>query len=81
MRAFQDPSHQRYITEATYAYFSEQWRKDNKLEYYPIKTDFKVVGCEYVYHDDSQNIDIEDQQFGLKHFWNVGADMKVIIQK
>ena len=27
------------------------------------------------------NIDLQDQQFGLKHFWNVGADMKVVLQK
>src|SRR3990167_135976 len=81
MRAFQDPTHQRMITEATYAYLNEDWRKDNKLEYYPIKTDFKVIGCEYVYHEDSQDIDLQDQQFALKHFLNVGADMKVILQK
>lgn len=81
MRAFQDPTHQRFITEATYAYTSLQWRKDNKLEYYPIKTDFKVISCEYIYHPDYQNIDFQDQQFGLKHFWNVGADMRVVLQK
>lgn len=81
MRAFQDPTHQRFITEATYAYFSKQWRKENGLEHYPINTDFKVISCEYIYHEDSQNIDINDQQFGLKHFWNVGADMKVVLQK
>ena len=46
-----------------------------------IHTDFKVISCEYVYHSDYQNIDLQDQQFGLKHFWNVGADMRVILQK
>ena len=81
MRAFQDPTHQRFITEATYSYLSAGWRKENGLGHYPINTDFKVIACEYVYHLDSQNIDFQDQQFGLKHFWNVGADMKVVIQK
>ena len=81
MRAFQDPTHQRFITEATYAYFSQEWRKDNGLLYYPITTDFKIISCEYIYHEDSQKIELEDQQFGLKHFWNVGADMKVVLQK
>src|SRR3990167_316583 len=81
IRAFQDPTHQRFITEATYAYLDIDWRKENKLEHYPIKTDFKVISCEYVYHPDSQNIDLQDQEFGLKHFWNVGADMKVVLQK
>ena len=81
MRAFQDPSHQRYINEATYAYFDLEWRKTNKLEYYPIKTDFKVISYDYIYHDDSKNIEKADQEFGLKHFWNVGADMRVILKK
>lgn len=81
MRAFQDPTHQRFIAEGTYAYLDADWRKENKLEHYPIHTDFKVKTCEYVYHEDSQNINIQDQKFGLKHFWNVGADMKVVLQK
>ena len=81
MRAFQDPSHQRYITEATYAYFDKDWRTENKLLYYPIRTDFKVANYDYIYHDDSKGVAPEDQEFGLKHFWNVGADMKVVLQK
>ena len=81
MRAFQDPTHQRYITEATYAYLDRKWREDNKLLYYPINTDFKVISYDYIYHDDSKNIEKADQEFGLKHFWNVGADMRVILQK
>lgn len=81
MRAFQDPTHQRFITEATYSYLNKQWRDENGLLHYPVKTDFKVISCQYVYYPDYQNIDLQDQQFGLKHFWNVGADMKVVVQK
>ena len=81
IRAFQDPSHQRFINEGTFAYFDEEWRRENKLLYYPITTDFKVVNYEYLYHEDYKNIDVADQQFALKHFWNVGADMKVTLQK
>ena len=81
MRAWQDPTHNRVIAEATYAYLDPDWRRENKLEHYPIKANFKVTSCEYIYHEDSQNIDFQDQQFGLKHFWNVGADMKVVLKK
>lgn len=41
-RAFQDPYHTRFITESSYLYFNKQWRKMNKLEHYPIKTDFQI---------------------------------------
>lgn len=81
IRAFQDPSHQRFISEATYAYFNADWRKENRLEYYPIKTDFEVIDCQYIYHDDTKGIDEGDKMFALKHFWNVGADMRVILKK
>lgn len=81
MRAFQDPTHQRFITEATYAYLDQEWRKNNKLEHYPIKTDLKVVSCDYFYSGKPEDLSNEDRQFGLKHFWNVSADMRVVIQK
>lgn len=81
MRAFQDPSHNRMITEATYAYLDLDWRVKEKLEHYPIRANLKVIGYDYIYHPEYQNIDKQDQEFALKHFWNVGADMRVTLQK
>lgn len=33
-RAFQDPTHRRFIAAETFAYFSRDWREANKLEHY-----------------------------------------------
>jgi hypothetical protein len=40
MRAWQDPTHMRAISDATLLYLDANWRKINKLDHYPIKADF-----------------------------------------
>lgn len=40
IRCWQDPTHTRAISEASYLYLNQKWLKDNKLDHYPIKADF-----------------------------------------
>lgn len=40
MRCWQDPTHYRAISEASYLYLNKKWREDNKLDHYPVKCDF-----------------------------------------
>jgi len=40
MRCWQDPTHARAISEASYLYLNKKWREDNKLDHYPVKCDF-----------------------------------------
>lgn len=44
MRAWQDPTHQRAITDVTFYYLSKEWRESQKLDHYPVKCDFKFAG-------------------------------------
>jgi predicted SAM-dependent methyltransferase len=44
MRAWQDPTHQRAISDMTFYYLSKEWREANKLDHYPVKCDFKFAG-------------------------------------
>jgi hypothetical protein len=39
-RAFQDPTHRRFIPSATMAYLSADWRKANKLDHYRVDCNF-----------------------------------------
>ena len=43
MRCWQDPTHKRAISEATFLYFNKQWRETNKLDHYGIQSDFDFV--------------------------------------
>lgn len=44
MRAWQDPTHQRAISDMTFYYLSKEWRTANKLDHYPVSCDFKFAG-------------------------------------
>ena len=40
VRAFQDPTHRRFIPAETYFYLADEWRKLNKLDHYRVRCNF-----------------------------------------
>jgi len=42
VRAFQDPTHRRFIPAETYLYLSAEWRQANKLDHYRVECNFGV---------------------------------------
>ena len=42
IRAVQDPTHKRFISEAMFQYFNAEGRKKMGVDHYPIKSDFDV---------------------------------------
>jgi len=80
MRAWQDPTHQRAISEASFLYLNKQWRIDNKLDHYPISCDFDFT-YGYVLNPEWQNRNQEAQAFAIQHYKNVVSDIQVILTK
>lgn len=80
MRAWQDPTHQRAISEASFLYLNKQWRIDNKLDHYPISCDFDF-SYGYVLSPEWQNRNQEAQMFAIQHYNNVVTDIQVQIVK
>ncbi|MDN5275542.1 MAG: Methyltransferase type 11 [Candidatus Saccharibacteria bacterium] len=80
MRAWQDPTHQRAISEASYLYLNRQWRVDNKLDHYDISCNFDFS---YGYALDPvwQSRSTDAQQFAIRHYINVVNDLQVTIIK
>lgn len=77
-RAFQDPTHRRFIPETTWYYFNQEWMKANGLDHYPITADFDVVVIQGLGYDQSfQSRSAEAQQFARTHYWHVIADLQV----
>lgn len=76
-RAFQDPTHTRFIPDATWHYFSRDWRESQKLDHYPIRSNFSVdnIGCSFFSPWDQKHH--EAQAFALQHYWNVATDLGV----
>src|SRR5882757_3084042 len=80
MRAWQDPTHQRAISEASFLYVNKQWRIDNKLDHYPVTCDFDF-SYGYIVAPDWQNRSQESQAFAIQHYINVVTDIQVMLIK
>ena len=80
VRAWQDPTHKRAISEFTFMYFNKQWRDANKLEHYGIKSDFDFT---YGYMVDPawQNRSEEARNFAIRFYINAVSDIQVVITK
>lgn len=77
-RAFQDPTHTRFIPEATWHYFTKEWREANKLDHYPINGDFEIQQMFYNgFQGDWGQRAEPARQFALQHYWNVAVDLVV----
>ena len=78
MRCWQDPTHLRAISEASFLYFNKEWRTINKLDHYPITCDF-----DYTYGYDMAaewaNRSDEARAFAVKHYANVINDIHVVL--
>ena len=79
-RAFQDPTHRRFIVRSTYAYLNKAWREANKLDHYAVECDF---ACDWqlmpnpefdLKHDDAK-------AFIYSHYWNSVIDIHATIIK
>lgn len=81
VRAFQDPTHQRFISEMTYLYLDEDWRKMNKLEHYPIHAKFKVEKLDHSVSQEFVGRAQEAVQYAAQHSWNVIDDLLCTLRK
>ena len=81
MRAWQDPTHTRAITDATFVYFDAAWRKREKLDHYQIAADFEQIEVKHMIHPDYQHFPMEQIREAMKHQWNVIEDLQVTLRK
>lgn len=80
MRCWQDPTHKRAISEASFLYFNKQWRETNKLDHYGIVCDFDFT-YGYDLNPEWVNRSEEARSFAIKHYVNVVSDIHVTLTK
>lgn len=79
-RAFQDPTHRRFLCEASFLYLSKGWREANKLDHYIDGCDFRVNVTRVVDQMESvRHAEVVGQR--LAHMWNVCLDINVELVK
>ena len=77
IRAWQDPTHTRVLSEATWLYFNKDWRVANKLDHYPIKSNFEIKNIMVFFNPPWDKKSEEARQFAAQHYWNVISDILV----
>ena len=92
-RAFQDPTHRRFIVAPTFCYLWKKWRTDNKLDHYNVKCDFdfsvdpsfliQPQCCSYHMNAPIQGRHESVQGKEFMHYWNMMMDWtaKLIARK
>lgn len=72
-RAFQDPTHRRFIVAETFFYLSAEWRKAQRLDHYKVVCDFKGdVGHSYPSEFNAYVPEVQQRKF--LHEWNTLLD-------
>lgn len=80
-RAFQDPTHRRFICEASFSYLMKPWRDANRLDHYNVDCDFIAEACIPV-TDPVEGARVPEVQAARRqHMWNVVHDMVIILRK
>ncbi len=77
IRAWQDPTHVRTLSEATWMYYDADWRKANKLDHYPITCNFKADKMVVFFNPPWDKKSEEARQFAQQHYFNVVSDICV----
>lgn len=80
IRCWQDPTHTRAISEATFLYYNQDWLKQNGLDHYPITANFDF-NFGYSLDEEYENKADEVKQFAIRHYWNVVHDIHVFLTK
>lgn len=80
MRAWQDPTHTRAISEATFLYYNKDWRVANKLDHYPIICDFDFTFGYNMTPDWAMRAE-EARAFAIRHYTNVVSDIQAVLTK
>lgn len=78
VRAFQDPTHRRFIPAETMLYLSDEWRKLNKLDHYRADCNFAVNVNPTVQQAET----LRHPTVGtnrLREMWNVAVDFHAIL--
>ena len=83
VRAFQDPTHQRFISEPMFNYFNKAWREapGNNLGHYPVKCNFDIVKLDHAISEEYTGRAQDAVQSAAMHFWNVVMDLQIILRK
>ena len=81
IRAWQDPTHKRPISEFLFYYFNAKQREQLGVAHYPIKSDFDIEEMRYHYPEEMKDMGEDERGWLRVHAWNTVADIEVLLRK
>lgn len=79
-RAFQDPTHRRFLVQESFLYLNKKWRKSAGVDHYNVACDFDVSADPILPESEKQYSRLaREQRFHTK--WNVVLDWAVHLTK
>lgn len=80
IRAWQDFTHVRALTDITMRYFDQTWLKGNGLDHYGVKADFEPINTVFHFNPEWEPRAEEAKLWALKHYNNVCDDIKYVLR-
>ena len=80
IRAMQDLTHKRFISENTLIYFSQDWLKINGLDHYNISCNFKIQSNKYTFVPDWKHRAEPAKEYARKHNINIVEDIEITLR-
>lgn len=80
VRAFQDPTHRRFLCKESFYYFNKEWMDVNKLSHYGIKANFDMTFSYYI----NNELTLKSEEIRNKAFnndWNAIEDLIIQLTK
>jgi len=78
-RAFQDPTHRRFIPRQFFAYLEAPWRKEQKLDHMDFACDFETTVSPMIDVNWSHRSD-DARWFAMEHYRNVTLDISASLR-
>jgi hypothetical protein len=79
-RAFQDPTHCRYIVQETFLYLNKEWRKSQMLDHYDVRCNFGIE-VNHIMPIEMTLLHPEAQARRFNESWNVILDWVAFLKK
>lgn len=80
IRAWQDPTHVRAVSEQSFLYFNKGWREKEHLTQMGITCDFDF-SFGYFFDESWKSRSEEAKQFALRHYMNAVTDVQILLVK
>ena len=81
IRAWQDPTHCRGITELTFTYYNKDIVTSMGVGHYMANCNFAPVSKTYALNPEWESKSDEAREFARKHYYNVVADISFVLRK